>query len=68
MLTTTNDKARVHPASPHHRGRPWRNDCSRHVCKITYPKSLMQGSLWPRLLRAATIGPRNPHLPALHRR
>jgi len=30
MLTATNEKARVHPASPHHRGRPWRSRCSRH--------------------------------------
>ena len=40
-----------------------------HVrCINTYPKSLMQGSLWPRLLRTATRGPRNPLLTALHRR
>jgi len=47
MLTTTNDKARVHPASPHHRGRPWRNDCSRHVHKIRLPSRLCKDRCSP---------------------
>jgi hypothetical protein len=35
-----------------------RDGAVAHAINIdTYPKSLMQGSLWPRLLRTATRGP-----------
>ena len=40
-------QARVHPASLSRSGRQGRSRCSRHISVSMYPKSLMQGSLWP---------------------
>ena len=56
MLTATNDKARVHPASL--KSNPWpsmtEHNCSRHRYVDTRPKSVTQGSVLNSAARSLT--------------